>query len=46
MDLEKGKVAPYGILDLTRNAGWVNVGISADTAKFAVHTIRTWWKKM
>jgi Rhodopirellula transposase DDE domain len=46
MNPENGKVAPYGILDLTKNAGWVNVGISADTATFAVHTIRTWWKEM
>lgn len=41
-----GKVAPYGIYDVARNEGWVNLGISHDTAEFAVHSIRTWWKKM
>ena len=38
-----GKVAPYGVYDLTANAGWVNVGTSADTAEFAVESIRRWW---
>jgi len=40
---ELGKVSPYGILDLTKNNGWVNVGISADTSEFAVNSIRDWW---
>jgi hypothetical protein len=40
---EKGKVSPYGIYDLDKNKGWVNIGISADTAKFAVNSIRAWW---
>ena len=35
-DKEKGKVAPYGVNDQTINEGWVNVGISHDTAEFAV----------
>jgi hypothetical protein len=43
MDKELGKVAPYGVYDLTANAGWVNVGTSADTAQFAVESIRRWW---
>lgn len=43
---ELGKVSPYGVYDLTRNAGWVSVGIDHDTAAFAVATIRQWWKKM
>jgi hypothetical protein len=43
IDKEKGKVSPYGIYDLSKNKGWVNVGISADTAKFAVNSIRSWW---
>ena len=34
---------PYGIYDIGKNKGWVSVGISADTAQFAVNTIRTWW---
>ena len=43
---ELGKVAPYGVYDLTRNNGWVSVGIDHDTAAFAVATIRRWWRKM
>ncbi len=41
-----GKVAPYGVYDLTQNSGWVNLGTSADTAEFAVESIRRWWSKM
>jgi DNA-binding phage protein len=37
---ELGKVAPYGIYDITHNLGWVNVGIDHDTATFAVESIR------
>ena len=36
IDPELGKVAPYGVYDLTTNAGWVSVGIDHDTAQFAV----------
>ncbi|HUG95292.1 MAG TPA: ISAzo13 family transposase, partial [Pleomorphomonadaceae bacterium] len=43
---EQGKAVPYGVYDLTRNAGWVSVGINHDTATFAVHTIRRWWSQM
>jgi len=46
VDKEKGKVAPYGVYDLQKNEAWVSVGISHDTAEFAVETIRTWWKEM
>ena len=42
----KGKAIPYGVYDLTRNAGWVSVGIDHDTASFAVRTIQRWWQKM
>lgn len=45
-DKELGKVAPYGVYDLTQNKGWVSVGISSDTAEFAVASIRNWWKEM
>ena len=45
-DKEKGKACPYGIYDMTRNEGWVNVGISRDTAEFAVESIRSWWSGM
>ncbi len=41
-----GKVIPYGIYDVGRNEGWVSVGISHDTAQFAVEAIRRWWLKM
>ena len=41
-----GKVAPYGVYDLTSNTGWVNVGIDHDTAEFAVESIRRWWREM
>jgi len=43
---ELGKVAPYGIYDITANAGWVNVGIDHDTAAFAVESIRRWWQAL
>ena len=43
---ENGKAIPYGVYDLTRNAGWVSVGIDHDTASFAVRTIGRWWRKM
>ena len=46
IDKELGKVAPYGVYDLTKNNGWVNVGIDHDTAAFAVASIRRWWRKM
>jgi transposase len=38
------KAVPYGVYDISDNKGWVNVGISADTAQFAVESIRQWWK--
>lgn len=41
-----GKAVPYGVYDMTQNQGWVSVGISKDTAEFAVNTIRTWWQQM
>jgi hypothetical protein len=39
-----GKAVPYGVYDITRNAGWVNAGTDHDTAAFAVESIRRWWK--
>jgi hypothetical protein len=35
---------PYGIYDLARNRGFVNVGTDHDTATFAVASIRGWWR--
>ena len=43
---ELGKALPYGVYDLAENKGWVVVGIDHDTAAFAAHTIRRWWRKM
>jgi hypothetical protein len=40
---ELGKAVPYGVYDVTANAGFVNVGISADTGEFSVESIRRWW---
>ena len=40
---ELGRAVPYGVYDIAANAGWVSVGMSADTAEFAVGTIRRWW---
>jgi hypothetical protein len=37
------KAAPFGVYDISENKGWVNVGTSADTAQFAVESIRQWW---
>jgi len=41
-----GKVAPYGVYDIARNEGFINVGVSSDTAKFAVNSVRQWWDEM
>jgi hypothetical protein len=45
-DKNLGKAIPYGVFDLTKNEGWVSVGIDHDTAQFAVQAIGRWWKKM
>lgn len=45
-DKELGKVAPHGIYDINKNQGWISVGISSDTAEFAVNSIRNWYKIM
>jgi len=45
-DSALGKVIPYGVYDITANKGWVNVGITHDTAEFAVESIRRWWHEM
>lgn len=46
VDEEVGRATPYGVYDIAENQGWVSVGISHDTAEFAVETIRTWWHEM
>lgn len=45
IDKTNGKASPYGVYDIQNNRGWVNVGISSDTAAFAVSTIRDWWEQ-
>jgi hypothetical protein len=45
-DKTLGKVIPYGVYDILHNQGWVSVGVDHDTAQFATHTIRSWWKAM
>jgi hypothetical protein len=45
-DDERGVAIPYGCYDLTRNEGWVNVGVDHNTAEFAASTVRHWWYKM
>lgn len=46
IDPQLGKVAPYGVYDVGANQGWVSVGITHDTATFAVESIRRWWREM
>ena len=41
-----GKVVPYGVYDLADNSGWVSVGVTSDTAEFAVNAIRSWFDKI
>jgi transposase len=41
---ELGKATPYGIYDIFKNQGFVNVGVSGDTSEFAVESIRKWWR--
>jgi Rhodopirellula transposase DDE domain len=45
-DKQLGKVTPEGVYDLTRNEGWVSVGIDHGTAEFAKATLRRWWREM
>jgi transposase len=40
---ELGKATPFGVYDIFKNQGFVNVGISAETAVFAVESVRKWW---
>ena len=46
IDKELGKAVPYGVYDIAKNEGWVSVGVSKDTAAFAVNSIRNWWQEM
>jgi Rhodopirellula transposase DDE domain len=46
VDKDLGKVVPYGVYDIAANAGWVSLGITSDTAEFAVNAIGTWLEKI
>jgi hypothetical protein len=46
IDPDLGKAIPYGIYDIGNNECWVSVGDTADTAEFAVESIRRWWNTM
>ena len=46
ISLADGKAAPYGVYDVLKNTGFVNVGVDHDTAAFAVESIRRWWKNI
>ncbi len=41
-----GKAIPYGVYDIGANQGFVNVGITNETAAFAVASIRSWWRQL
>jgi DNA-binding phage protein len=43
IDKQAGKAIPYGVYDIKLNRGFVSVGTDADTAAFAVATLRSWW---
>ncbi|MGH7786410.1 MAG: ISAzo13 family transposase [Candidatus Binatia bacterium] len=46
LDKDLGKAVPYGVYDVAANAGFVSVGITSDTAEFAVAAIRNWFTRM
>jgi len=45
-DKQLGHAIPYGILDLIRDEGWVNVGVDSNTAQFAAASIQGWWEHL
>lgn len=45
-DPNLGKAVPYGVYDIHGNEAGVSVGISHDTAEFAVAAIRRWWENL
>ncbi len=44
--LNKRQAYPYGLYDEVQNAGFLNVGVSHDTAEFAVESIDRWWRML
>ena len=45
-DKDLGHAIPFGVLDLSSDEGWVNVGIDPNTAEFAVNSILSWWEHL
>jgi len=45
-DKQLGHAIPYGVYDLVADEGWVSVGVTSDTATFAVNTIISWWQHL
>ena len=45
-DKQLGHAIPYGVYDLAADEGWVSVGITRDTAPFAVNSILSWWEHL
>jgi hypothetical protein len=46
IDPDVPKAVPYGIYDIKKNLGYVNVGTDHDTSEFAVESIRRWWNEL
>jgi hypothetical protein len=45
-DKQLGHAIPYGVYDLAADEGWVSVGITSDTASFAINSIISWWEHL
>jgi transposase len=45
-DRELGKAIPYGVYDIGADCGFVSVGITNETAAFAVASIESWWQQL
>ena len=45
-DKQLGHAIPYGVYDLATDEGWVSVGVTSETAQFAVNTIISWWEHL
>ena len=45
-DFGTERAAPYGVYDVAKNEGFVNIGLSADTGTFASNSIKMWWDSM
>jgi hypothetical protein len=43
---ELGRVNPYGVYDISKNTGFINLGISHDTSEFAIESIYRWWESI